>query len=281
MSMPAAARRIVILHTGGMVLGSGHLCGALPNRRAFHPFSCAIIEHPAHGPVLFDTGLGSRTSVLLARRPLQLAARLARVVFADQYQLAEQLRAMGYEPTAIAHVVMSHLHLDHTGGMRDLPAATFHVTRTEWDHACAQHGLQALLRGYLLEDFRSIAPSFVEFDEEHAVWPFAGGCDLFGDGSVVLVPTPGHTPGHQSALVRLESGRQVMLAGDAALVRQNFTIPADQGMMGRGLRWDHAETWRTVLKLRAFWKNRPEVEIVPCHDGRLGRRLKRGPVILE
>lgn len=263
------------------MVSSRHLCAALPNRRAFHPFSCAILDHATFGPVLFDTGLGSRTTELLTRRPLRLVARLARVVYADHYQLGTQLRALAIEPDAVQHVVMSHLHLDHTGGMRDLPAAVFHVTRAEHEYATHLTGVAALIKGFAADDYRDREFRFVDFRIEDQVWPFEVGADLFGDGSVVLLPTPGHTAGHQSALVTLASGREVMLAGDAALVRQNFTIPADQGLVTRGIRWDHAETWRTMLKLRAFWKSRPECEIVCCHDGRLGRRLKRGPLVIE
>jgi len=276
-----ACEKVVLFHTGGVVANSRHLCVALPSKRTFHPLSFACIEHPVHGHVLFDTGLGSRSAALVSSGPFRLLARIARAVYADHHQMRLQLESVEIEPETVEHVILSHLHFDHTGGMRDLPNATFHLTRAEWEGAHKLHGIKGLLKGFYLEDFRAANVRFVEFEDSVKVWPFQSGCDLFGDGSIILLPTRGHTVGHQSALVRLESGRQVLLAGDAALVRQNYTIPSDEGLVGRGLRWNHEEAWRTVLKLRAFWKSHPESDVIPTHDARVGRLLKRGPLTIR
>jgi glyoxylase-like metal-dependent hydrolase (beta-lactamase superfamily II) len=272
-------RSITWFHTGGFVISGRLLCTALPARRAFHPFSAAVIDHSEHGPILFDTGLGSRTAELMALRPFRLFARLARVIYADHHQLRCKLEDLGVEPASVAHVIISHLHFDHTGGMRDLPAALFHVSRREWDAQHEVHGLKALLAGVVAEDFRS-CPVELHALEGDGEWPFAGSYDLFGDGSIVLVSTPGHTPGHLSALVTLESGQQALLAGDAVMVQQNYTIPADQSMVSKRIRWDHELAWRTILQIRARWRANPNLLVVPTHDARLGKRLRRGPYVV-
>ncbi len=276
-----ACRRVILFHTGGHVANSHLLCAALPNRRAFHPITCAVLEHPKLGPIMFDTGLGSRTADLLTRRPMRLAARLARIVYAEHYQLRVRLEALGIHPQDVKHAILSHLHFDHTGGARDLEQAVFYVSRAEWERASALRGVKALLKGYVHDDFDDLPVSLVDFDKPSEVWPFEGSVDIFGDGSIIALSTAGHTAGHMSVLVRLESGREVLLAGDAALVRQNFTIPADQGMVTKRLRYDNEATWRVMLQLRKFWRAHPDAEIITTHDGHLGRVLKKGPLELS
>ena len=276
-----ACRRVVIFHTGGHVTNSHLLCSALPNRKAFHPITCALLDHPRLGPILFDTGLGSHTAELLSHRPMRVAARLARIIYKERYQLRVRLKELGVDPSEVKHAILSHLHFDHTGGARDLEDATFYVSRAEWERAFTLRGVKALLKGYVHDDFSELPVSLVDFQTPGEVWPFKGSVDLFGDGSVIAVSSAGHTAGHLSALVRLESGREVLLAGDAALVRQNFTIPADQGVVARRLRYDHDATWRVMLELREFWKQNPDAEIVTTHDGHLGRMLKKGPLELS
>lgn len=272
--------RITLFHTGGMVVSSRLFCTALPNKRKFHPFTVGLIEHSEAGLILFDTGLGSRTHERLQRRPWRLLRRFAPVVYGEHMQLLARLEQLEVQPERIEKVIMSHLHLDHSGGMQDLPWATFHTTQAEWDAGHGQQTIKRMLSGYIFEDYRDATLSFEQFDEDRPVWPFPSSCDLLGDGSVVLLPTPGHTPGHLSAMITLKSGRCVVLAGDAAYVRQNYTIPSDQGVFVKRLRWDHETTWRTILKLRALWRRKPEVDIIPSHDAKLGTRLKKGPLVI-
>jgi len=270
-------RRVIIFHTGGMVVSRQNLCEALPAKRAFHPFSCALIDHSEAGWILFDTGLGARTQALLERRPMRLIHRWVPIVYDESMQLLHRLEALGVAPQDVTRVLMSHLHLDHTGGMADLPWATFTVARAEWEMASQMRPLRGMLRGYVLDDFRHANIQMIEYPLPSPIWPFTQGHDVLGDGSLILLPTPGHTPGHQSLLVTWASGRRVLLAGDAVYVHQNYMFPADQGRLIRRLRWDHAQTWRTMLKIRALWQRTPDVTIIPAHDMRLGERLAEAP----
>lgn len=260
-----------------MIISRQTLCEALPATRAFHPLSCALIDHAEAGWVLFDTGLGARTRALLERRPMRLLTRWMPIVYDESMQLRHRLEALGVSPHAVTRVLMSHLHLDHTGGMPDLPWATFTVAKDEWDAAQKMQPLRGLLSGYAVDDFRDAAIHTIDYPLPSPIWPFTQGHDVLGDGSLILLPTPGHTPGHQSLLVTLLSGRRVLLAGDAVYVHQNYMLPADQGRLIRRLRWDHAQTWRTMLKIRALWQRAPDVTIVPAHDMRLGERLVQAP----
>ena len=171
-----------------------------------------LVDHP-DGTIIFDTGV----SYDLISDPENYGpygeAGLAAVV--DDFPMDEgqqpvhQLTDAGYPPEEIDYVVMSHLHIDHAGNIDQLPDAEFLVQQDElayawWPSAPVQ-------KAYYLEG--DIAPLR---DPDIAVTELAGEYDLFGDGSVVCIPTPGHSPGHQSLLVRSENAGTIVLAGDVA-----------------------------------------------------------------
>jgi glyoxylase-like metal-dependent hydrolase (beta-lactamase superfamily II) len=156
------------------------------------PVPAYLIDHPA-GLVLFDAGLGPRFS-RPAGTPLDGPVDLEHTSCVDS-----RLRSLAIDPDGIRYLVNSHLHTDHAGGNAFVPAATVIVQREEWA-AAHSSGDSAYHRP--------------EFDTGQQVTLVDGHHDLFGDGTVQLIPTPGHTPGHQSALVRTPSG-DVVLTGDA------------------------------------------------------------------
>ena len=156
------------------------------------PVNVFVVEHPA-GLCLFDTGEGAD-----AAKPGYFPwwhpyFRLSRFELEEADEAAQQLKALGYEPNDVRWVVLSHLHTDHVGGVKDFLHADVVVHAPEWHRA---RGLAGRLRGYLPQHWPDeLVPRLVELDGP-AVGPFPASHDLAGDGSLVLVPLPGHTPGH-------------------------------------------------------------------------------------
>lgn len=169
--------------------------------KVFIPYLFFLIEHP-NGLVLFDCGPHPDLAVDPAAR-LGGTAETYEILVRPGEDAASQLRAGGWEPRDVGHVVLSHLHYDHAGGIESFPNATFHVQRAERQFADAPPIYQC--------------GDYTPADYAHPVrWnEIDGPVDLFADGRVVLTPTPGHTPGHQSLVVRLAQ-RTLVLVGDAA-----------------------------------------------------------------
>lgn len=170
------------------------------------PIPSFLIEHPK-GRVVFDTGLHRELQTNTAR--IGSLAKAFKVQFKPGEELGGRLRARGVDPEKIDYMINSHLHFDHVGGNADIPNAKLIVQRREWEAAANPEQIKR--NGYNRADF----------DLGHKLQLVDGEHDLFGDGSVVCIPTYGHTAGHQSLRVRLDSGEYVFTA-DSCYMRKVF-----------------------------------------------------------
>lgn len=162
------------------------------------PACVFLIDHPK-GLVLFDTGFSDRF--------VGMDKGLGKIVdMPEGHSIADRLEAINVDPAKIDYVINSHLHIDHAGGNHLLPNATIIVQAPEWEF-----GLGGEDTAYDRTDF-DIGQPVKRIDGEH---------DMFGDSSVVIFPTPGHTPGHQSAKVKTATGEAV-LAADCCNMRRSL-----------------------------------------------------------
>jgi glyoxylase-like metal-dependent hydrolase (beta-lactamase superfamily II) len=165
------------------------------------PIPAYLIEHPK-GSALFDTGMHPDCQSDPAGRLGQHLARLFAFDYHPGEEIGARLEAIGRDPARIDLVINSHFHFDHVGGNAQIPNATLLVQRREWDAGIDPD--IAARRGFDRRDF-DLGHERRLLDGEH---------DVFGDGSVICLPTHGHTPGHQSLKLRLE-GREIVLAADS------------------------------------------------------------------
>jgi len=167
------------------------------------PYFFFLIQH-AGVNVLFDTGMHPDTIDHKARH-FGADADLYDLLMAPGDDAASLLAQVGVAPADVAHIVQSHLHYDHAGGLPLFPDATVHVHRDERPFALWPPAYQRDPAQFIRREFEGVA-NWHEIEGEH---------DVLGDGRLVTFPTPGHTKGHQSLLVHLDSG-PVVLVGDAA-----------------------------------------------------------------
>ena len=193
--------------TCGHVTGerSGFLAGE--SGKFTVPVPAYLIVH-SQGKVLFDTGLNLAIRQEKARL-LGPTADSWDIDFPQGTDIASQLARLGIAPADIRYVVNSHLHYDHCGGNAHFPRATLVVHAKEWR---AAHRANTQAAGIYHPD---------DFDHMTSVREVDGELDLFGDGSVVVFPTPGHTPGHQSLRLKLDSG-DIVLAADCCYLKQTL-----------------------------------------------------------
>ena len=169
------------------------------------------------------------------------------------------MRGLGLDPDAVRTVVMTHLHSDHASGISQFPDATFVVSAAEWQAAASGGQLQ----GYQRHQFdHAFDYRLIDFDsaEADSFATFGRGLDLFGDGSVRLVSTPGHTKGHLSVILRLV-GRELLLTGDAAYTMRTI---ADTALPYR-MEDEHFFT-RSLREIQLYAERTPTAVIIPGHD---------------
>jgi N-acyl homoserine lactone hydrolase len=157
--------------------------------------TCYLIKH-AQGWVLWDTGLPDS----LVDMPAGMKSNAG--VWTSKKTLLGQLAELGLKPSDIRYLALSHSHPDHVGNLNLFPQATLVVQKAEYDWVQPFGGPR--------------------FKPEQPVIKAEGDHDLFGDGSVVLISTPGHSPGHQCLLVRLPKTGALLLTGDAVHTRANW-----------------------------------------------------------
>ena len=206
MSTDPSAIRIRCLETGEVRAKVGER--GLPRyvldrwRDCTLPVNVFVIEHP-QGVCVFDCGQTSRAAAPGYLPRWHPFLRLARFELTAEDEAGSQLRRMGTDPADVRWLVLSHLHTDHVGGIDPFTSAEVLVTRTEWFLAT---GIRGRLGGYLPQHWPAgLRPSLVDFTDG-AVGPFAASRDLLGDGTMRLVPAPGHTPGHMAMIVHTERG---------------------------------------------------------------------------
>jgi glyoxylase-like metal-dependent hydrolase (beta-lactamase superfamily II) len=171
------------------------------------PVPAYLIDHP-RGRLVFDTGLnrGLRQD---ASRLLGPLAKHYEISLPPSDDIASRLKALDVDPGSIRYLINSHLHFDHCGGNELVPNATVIVQRNEWKAAQVE------------EMQRAGAYSPHDFDHGHDIRQIDGEFDIYGDGLLVLFPTTGHTPGHQSLRVRLASG-EIVLAADCCYFKRTL-----------------------------------------------------------
>jgi N-acyl homoserine lactone hydrolase len=227
------------------------------------PVPFFLIEHPK-GKVLFDTG----NALEVARDKVAHWGEGVMKAYDPQMTeddfAANQLSRIGIRPEEITHVVLSHLHLDHAGAVGAFPKATYVAQRAELQYA------------YVPDFFQKSAYIRADFDKPHLDWRLLegerdDGWDLFGDGALRIVHTPGHTPGHQSLLVELPGTEPWLLTGDSV-----YTEEILEEDILPGLVWSPSESVRSIARMRHLRETKG-VRVITGHDPDAFARLHLAP----
>jgi len=167
---------------------------------------CYLIRH-AKGLMLWDAGIADS----IADSPEGVTRGRGAIRSIVRKTLSSQLAEIGVKPEEVTHIAFSHSHGDHVGNANYFTQAKLHIQEAEYE---AAFGPNAAKFGF--------EPSNYDKLSSNSVLKLNGDYDVFGDGSVTILSTPGHTPGHQSLLVRLPKRGAVVLSGDLTHFEDNW-----------------------------------------------------------
>jgi glyoxylase-like metal-dependent hydrolase (beta-lactamase superfamily II) len=236
------------------------------------PINVFVIEH-RNGLIVFDTGLDpaivSDPNYIDSAVGRFFLNRIFRLHISPDEALGNQLQALGIQPTKITKAIISHLHFDHVGGISDIPQAELVVSRDEWQQLSEPHPEREwILREHI--ELPGAKWRQIEFtpSDDPLLAPFGGSHDLMGDGSIMLLPTPGHTPGSLSALLRSEGMAPVLLAADLAY---DVDLLMKDQLPGTG----NADVLRaSYAKVRVLKEQLPDLVITVSHDPATAGQLR-------
>ena len=226
------------------------------------PCPAFLIRHPSAGAILVDTGLHPSVATDPKENFGSLGARFGKPSLAPGEDVPSQLRKRGLEPSEIPVVVMTHLHMDHTSGISEFPNSTFVVSETEWRFAAS--GPSPATNGYRRAHFDyAFEYRSVDFDQANidSYASFGRTFDLFGDGTIHLAYTPGHSPGHMAVICRLAK-RDFVIGGDCVYMLAQL----DGSEPGPPRPHDAHNLRRSLQELRLFHRQFPDAVITPGHD---------------
>lgn len=253
--------KLSIINTGefpqieGFLISSGSWF-----KRANALLQCILVQHP-RGTILYDSGLGKNID-----RDFKEGMPWG-TGFTFPFKMTSNARTQmqksgKVDPESVKIIVMSHLHWDHASGMEDFPNAEIWTTQADYNYAIRKMGVGFSQSMFNNDQIKWRFINFLNKPYEN----FDHSLDMFGDGSVVLVPLPGHTPSLIGMFINTKSGKRFLFINDASLFSDDLKIPAKAWMEKLFVDDDKKQTEATIAKIYRLMKQYPDLVIISSHD---------------
>lgn len=232
--------------------------------------TAVLVRHP-RGDLLIDTGFGRNVAAHAHTLPWLMRAFSTYTATAPAI---ERLASGGYDPARLAGIVITHAHWDHVSGVPDFPGVPVWTNADERSFVASGAPLAEVMRSFGVTNVREYA-----WDGGRYLG-FPRSRDWYGDGSIVLVPAPGHTPGSVVVFLALPSGARYALVGDLVWQREGLDLPAERPWISRRLvDGDAAAVRAGISRMAAIHARFPQMVMVPAHDARAAAELPQFPAI--
>lgn len=236
-----------------------------------------LVKHPA-GDLLIDAGNSSRFAEEVSVYPFWVRLKLKSLAgeLNPKVPLPDLLRRIGEDSTKVRWVILSHVHLDHAGGLMDLPRMPVLLTREELQFA---NDPKVQAKGFTMaahtQKFPPVSAPTLKFDAT-PYETFDESADLYKDGSVIVVPLRGHTPGSVGIFVNLSATRRFFYVGDAVDDERGFEERVGKSLILRDSDNDMALADQIVGRLSDLHEKVPGLAIIPAHGRSAYKKLFPG-----
>lgn len=255
--------KLFIIHTGFVhMAGDLHLNKKSPKFKSFpkddrfNPVLSYLVEHPIEGYLLLDTGLHSSFSQSRFGNFGLFLGSLAKTKTVKGMDVVSQLASIKVEPSMVNKIVLSHLHLDHSSGLQLFRGNSGLTVFLDQEEIRSGKSIFSLFQGCIKKHREGMNIVPIAYSKNSP--PFTEACDLYGDHSVYIIRTPGHTPGHVSVFLNMSHG-PIFLTFDAAHRKANI----DENIPPKG-EYDRAAA--SIESIRTFLKMAAETRVIYGHD---------------
>lgn len=261
--------KLTIMNAGFCKIKQSHLLKDADPSGVSVPALFFLIEHPVYGKILFDTGYSTRYYEATKNFPFSLMNKITSVQITEKENAINQLFEKNITSKQIHTVILSHLHADHVGGIRDFNHSTIYVDKKEWRY-CQQPKLKLLFSGYLKKLYEDInLSSLKQLDFEvngDSYGPFLNTIDLFKDNSIILVPLPGHSIGQFGLLLNISNQERYFLIADSVYVKANYQKNKAGSILSRFAHYNRRQYESNFPMLKQLEMENPTLMIIPSHD---------------
>jgi N-acyl homoserine lactone hydrolase len=261
-SQPSGVQRMYVFNCGESTVAdvSRWTPGINVGKPGAFSANCYLIQH-SRGWMMFDSGMNDNVATM--PKGFQRGKESPHYIL--RKPLRAQLAEINVDPKQVTHVAFSHTHGDHVGNGNLFSNATLHIQQAEYDIA---FGPEAVSKwNFEVTSYDKLRGNpIVRLNGDH---------DVFGDGSVMLIATPGHTPGHQSLLVRLPRRGPVILSGDMVHLQDNWThrrVPA--------FNFNREQSLQSMEKIAALMKE-TGAQLWINHDKAQSDKIPKAPLYIE
>lgn len=235
------------------------------------PATVALIKHPVHGYILYDTGYSLEFYQATQHFPEKLYALITPVDIKKEETIVFQLQQIGIAAEDVKHIILSHFHADHIAGCKDFPSAQFYFLNDAYKNIRHLNRFSALKAGFLKtllpNDFSrrahtSESGDFKKIPQQLA--PFYNGWDIFDDGSIVGISLPGHADGHMGLYINGQD-HDYLLVADACWREDQYKLFSPINPLAYLITHNKKQYTHTLSRLHELYKNNKSLKIVACH----------------
>jgi glyoxylase-like metal-dependent hydrolase (beta-lactamase superfamily II) len=246
------------------------ICAPIYGQKGLHAkmvCHCLLVETDK-GLVLIDTGFGTQDYLHPQTRLGRLFSKMSAIQFDFTLTAVAQIQQLGFQPSDVKHILVSHLDLDHAGGISDFPQATIHILSSEYN-AAQKLSMMNKLR-YRPQQFKNHRHwNFLEPKNGESWFNFhkVQGFHMFND-EILLIPLLGHTTGHCGIAIKQHNG-WVFFCGDAYYshleLDPNHKLPL-LDKLERLFAENNTARLKTLSEIQRLAQNEPRIEIICAHD---------------
>ena len=228
----------------------------------------ALLHHPEKGWILFDTGYTSRFYESTKSYPNRIYANATKVIITDADEIKNQIKSIGLETLDIQHIIISHFHADHIGGLKDFNNATIYCTKKAYQKSKKISSLFAFSKGVLKDlipdDIEERLVFIEDFSTSNRDDIFGVTYDLFQDDSVIIYNLPGHAAGQIGVEFETQKEKYFLVA-DSCWDERAYK----EGKLPNSIVRLFFDSWKdykdSLGKVSSYHKKFPDVIIVPTH----------------